>query len=87
MALPELQSPRMGKSFLMREPRDRKWYALVAQYSSVIFVLPSGLLVGYVIGRWLDRAWGHFPWLSMIFLLLGGAAGFLHIFRLLGRRK
>ncbi|MBI4446210.1 MAG: AtpZ/AtpI family protein [Acidobacteria bacterium] len=62
-------------------------YSLLAEYSSIIFVLPSSLLVGYLIGEWLDRRWGTFPWLSMLFLLLGGGAGFLQVFRILNRKR
>ena len=64
--------------------KDRKWVVLVARYSSVIFILPSALLIGYGIGRWLDEVLGSSPWLLMLFLILGSAAGFLYLFRLLG---
>jgi ATP synthase protein I len=68
------------------DDRRRESYRMMAQYGSIIFLLPSSLLVGYLIGRFLDGYLGTFPWLTMVFLLLGGAAGFVQVFRILGRK-
>jgi len=44
--------------------------------------LVSALAVGLVIG-WLLDAWlGTRPWLMLVFILLGGAAGILNVYRL-----
>jgi ATP synthase protein I len=68
------------------DDRRRDSYRMIAQYSSIIFLLPSSLLVGYLIGRFLDGYFETFPWLTMVFLLLGGAAGFVQVFRILNRK-
>ncbi|MCU1275861.1 MAG: hypothetical protein JWO48_3292 [Bryobacterales bacterium] len=58
--------------------------AQVAEYSSLAFLLPVTAVVGYVIGYLLDKAFGtHF--LYIVFLLLGIAAGFLQLIRILLR--
>jgi F0F1-type ATP synthase assembly protein I len=62
-----------------------KSYRRLAIYSSVIFLLPSTLLGGYFLGYFLDGYLGTGQWLSILGLLLGGAGGFLHLFRLLNR--
>jgi len=44
--------------------------------------LVSGVAVGGGIGWALDQWLGTKPWLMMVFLLLGGAAGMLNVYRL-----
>jgi len=70
----------------MKEQPDKKnEYRRLAIYTSVIFLLPSTLLGGYYLGYLLDGYLGTGQWLSIVGLLLGGAGGFLHLFRLLNR--
>jgi F0F1-type ATP synthase assembly protein I len=58
--------------------------AQVAEYTSLAFLLPVTAVVGYVIGYLLDKAFGtHF--LYIVFLLLGIAAGFVQLIRVLLR--
>jgi F0F1-type ATP synthase assembly protein I len=58
--------------------------AQVAEYTSLAFLLPVTAVVGYVIGYLLDKAFGtHF--LYIVFLLLGIAAGFMQLIRILLR--
>ena len=59
-------------------------YARVARYSSIIFLLPSCLLVGYLIGRFLDQRLETDPWISLAGLLLGGVAGLVRVVRMSG---
>lgn len=43
--------------------------------------LVAALFVGGAFGYWLDDRFGTRPWLMVIFILLGFAAGFLNIYR------
>lgn len=43
--------------------------------------LIAGVLVGALIGWFLDRWLGTGPWLLIVFFCLGAAAGFLNVFR------
>ena len=61
----------------------RDSYRLFAHYSGIIFLLPACLLVGFLIGDYLDEWLGTKPVLTLIFFLLGAAAGFVQVFRLL----
>jgi F0F1-type ATP synthase assembly protein I len=55
-------------------------WAQVGRYAELAFFIPISLLIGYVIGYFLDRAFGtHF--LYLVFLILGIVAGFLNLFR------
>lgn len=74
----------------MPEQDERpRLYALLAHYSSLLFLLPACLLLGLVLGRLLDGYLSTSPWLTAVGLLLGLAAGFLQLFRTIGsgRRK
>ncbi len=43
--------------------------------------LLSGVLVGTAIGYFLDTLFDTKPWLMVVFLFLGGAAGILNVYR------
>ena len=61
-------------------------YRLLAEYSSIIFILPSAVIGGYLIGRWIDGKLDSFPWATMTLVLLGAAGGFVEVFRILNRK-
>jgi ATP synthase protein I len=61
----------------------REAYRLFAHYSGIIFMLPACLLVGFLIGDYLDDWLDTAPVLTLVFILLGAAAGFIQVFRLL----
>jgi F0F1-type ATP synthase assembly protein I len=65
-----------------RKPND--WMILFARYSSLAFLLPAAAFVGYLIGYLLDR-WLGMPFLRLVFLLLGVAAGVLNVLRELAK--
>lgn len=47
-----------------------------AQLASVGLEMGLAVLIGWGIGSWLDRRLGTAPWLMILFLLFGSAAGF-----------
>lgn len=49
--------------------------------------LVSALAVGVLIGWALDRWLGTFPWLFLLFFVLGAAAGVMNIYRLFNPRR
>jgi ATP synthase protein I len=58
----------------------RKAWLLAGRYTSLAFVLPASVFIGYAIGYYLDKAFGtHFFYL--VFLLIGIAAGFVELIR------
>ena len=55
-------------------------YQQLSKYSGMAFLLPTCVLVGYVIGYLLDKLFKtHF--LYIVFLLLGVAAGMIEVIR------
>ena len=59
---------------------DNNPYRQVGKYLGLAFVLPTCAVVGWLIGHWLDGAFGT-KFLTFVFLLFGIAAGFLELFR------
>ena len=59
----------------------------MAQALRVALEMASALFVGGAIGWFLDRWLGTRPWLLLVFLLLGVAAGILNAYRAATRNK
>jgi ATP synthase protein I len=51
--------------------------------SSVGLELGLAVVLGLLFGRWLDGQLGTAPWMMLVFLLIGSAAGFKGIHRML----
>lgn len=52
-----------------------------ARFSAVGLELGASILIGYLLGSWLDRHFHTGPYLMMLCLLLGIAAGFRSLLR------
>ena len=56
----------------------------MGRLSSIIFVLPGCMAVGGCLGYYVvDRYLATYPWGTVIFVLLGAAAGFYEIIKIL----
>jgi ATP synthase protein I len=51
----------------------------LAYYSSIGLSVALSIFIGLGIGVWLDRKFDTSPWLTLIFLVLGIAAGYRNI--------
>ena len=47
------------------------------------FVVALG--IGWWVGQWLDRRFGTGPWLTIVFVVFGLAAGLLNVYRTMSR--
>lgn len=73
---PEAGTPR---------PRPKSIWYLLAEYSELAIMMPACAVIGYFIGAGLD-AWLHTGRvLSIVFLLLGVAAGVVEMIKVLNR--
>ena len=63
------------------QPPDKKnpWVQ-VGRYSQLALMLPTGIVVGWLLGSALDR-WLHTSWVSIVGLFLGIAAGMTELIR------
>jgi F0F1-type ATP synthase assembly protein I len=65
-------------------PRRQAWGTTMALASGGI-ILAGSVGVGAGIGWWLDQRWGTDPWLAVVGVLLGSAAGFTELWRMVQR--
>jgi ATP synthase protein I len=73
---------RLEKVQAKRVPQDDKSRgAAYGQAFKIAAELLAGLLVGGLIGWVLDRQFGTKPWLLVLFIILGFAAGMLNVIR------
>lgn len=61
--------------------RFRAWKQVYLLTTAGLQVVVS-LLIGFGIGLALDRWLGTAPWLMLLFIIFGVAAGFLNVYRL-----
>lgn len=59
--------------------KDKALREAIASASVVGLNLVSATFVGLLVGFWLDRWLGTKPWLLLLFLVLGIAAGFKNV--------
>jgi len=58
---------------------NRRYIKELAYYSSLGLSVALSIFIGLFVGIYLDRRFDTTPWLTIIFLLLGIAAGFRNI--------
>lgn len=70
----------------MGDPNKKPGWQQIGDYASLGVMLPAATVTGYIIGLALDRAFGtHF--LYIVFLILGIAAGFVELIRIVTRNS
>ena len=74
----------MGETPDNEDERKDNFLLNAAHYTAIATTLPAGVVAGYFIGYALD-GWLHTTYLKMVFLILGIAAGFAELIRLLLR--
>lgn len=69
----------------MEEPPEgddgRTMWGIALGYSAVGLELAIGIAGGYLAGRWLDSRFDTKPYLMLLLVLMGTAAGFLSLLR------
>src|SRR5262249_61177666 len=84
-----LSAPSQCASVLihMAQSGDQGAWKALAELSSIGFALVIATVIGLVGGYWLDRWLGTAPWLMLIGLGFGIAAGFVNLFRSVKRAE
>lgn len=67
--------------------RSGRQFYHVLSASSVGLELGLSVVLGVLIGRWLDGRFGTEPWLMLVFLVLGLVAGFRGVLRAVRRAE
>ena len=62
--------------------RDRGFFKGLAMLASMGIAMVVSTFIGLIMGIYLDKYFGTKPWLTLIFLIFGIAAGFKNIYTL-----
>jgi F0F1-type ATP synthase assembly protein I len=66
----------------MPDPSDKQnSWVQIAKYSELAVIFPAATVAGWLVGLALDH-WLHTHWLYLVGLLLGIAAGFVQLIRM-----
>ncbi len=68
----------------MADPKKKPVWGQIGDYASLGFMLPACTVVGYLLGLGLDHLF-HTSFLYIVFLILGIAAGFVELVRVVGK--
>lgn len=60
-------------------------YKNLLEASSIGWMFPIAIALGYFWGYGMDKLFGTYPWLTGIFTFLGIVAAFVNLFRLAGK--
>lgn len=71
-------------TFKMRDKKGKKEEILL---SSVGLMFPASIIVGLTLGYLLDKFFKTFPYLTIIFTVLGIVSGFYNIVKVYGKIK
>ena len=71
----------------MAPPGEQSTWKALGELSSIGFALVIATVIGLGGGYWLDRWLGTAPWLMLIGLGFGIAAGFVNLFRSVKRAE
>ena len=69
------------------DKETKKYIRQLAGASTIGLEVAFAIFIGLGIGVWLDRRFDTFPWLAIIFMVLGVAAGFTNYCRFVRRQQ
>ncbi|HSR51157.1 MAG TPA: AtpZ/AtpI family protein [Acidobacteriota bacterium] len=64
-----------------------KYARMMAEYSTILLLLPSATLAGYWLGALLDAWWDSGPLMTVVGILAGAGVGFHQMYRIIMRRR
>jgi ATP synthase protein I len=66
-----------------KEPKKRRnqQYKALVEASALGFMFPIAIGLGFGWGWWMDKLFGTWPWLSVVFTAFGVIAAFVNLFR------
>jgi len=72
---------------MAEEPKPKKYGSDWKQYGNIGAEMVASVLIGTLGGYGLDRLLNTKPWLLIVGFILGSAAGFRSLFRLLNKEQ
>lgn len=65
----------------------KKYIRQLAAASTIGFQVAFSIFIGLGIGVWLDSRFGTFPWLALLFMVLGVVSGFVNYYRFVRKQQ
>jgi ATP synthase protein I len=69
------------------KPKNSETFYAIAQFSQIGVTMAASVLVGVLLGKYLDGLIGTKPWLLLIFSLLGAGAAIKVLFNISKDKK
>lgn len=69
------------------DEETKKYLRQLAGASTIGLEVGLSIFIGLGIGVWLDRRFDTFPWLAIVFMVLGVVAGFLNFYRFVKKQQ
>jgi ATP synthase protein I len=66
----------------MPDKNKRREYRQLLEASAVGWMFPIAMGLGFGFGYWLDKLFGTWPWLTIVFSACGVVAAFVQLFRI-----
>jgi ATP synthase protein I len=66
----------------MPDDNRRREYRQLLEASAVGWMFPIAMGLGFGLGYWLDKLFGTWPWLTIVFSACGVVAAFVQLFRI-----
>ena len=69
------------------DDKKRREYRQLLEASSIGWMFPIAILLGFGWGYGMDKLFGTWPWLTAIFSVFGIIAAFVNLFRMAGGKN
>ena len=79
------EAPPWGSGVDFMKEDTRRLLRLVGLASTIGLTLVLSTVIGLAIGIWLDKVFNTGPWLTLVFLVLGIAAGFRNFYQFMSK--
>jgi ATP synthase protein I len=79
------EAPAWGSEVDFMKEDTRRLLRLVGFASTIGLTLVLSTVIGLAVGIWLDKVFDTGPWLTLIFLVLGIAAGFRNFYHFMSK--
>ena len=66
----------------MPSNKDRREYRQMFEASALAWMFPIAIGLGALWGWGMDKLFGTWPWLTIIFTIFGAVAAFINLFRI-----
>jgi len=69
------------------DKETKKYIRQLAGASTIGLEVAFAIFIGLGVGVWLDRRFDTFPWLALLFMVIGVVAGFLNYYRFVRKQQ